>query len=312
MSAKESEKECKLPPCGHKSQGGFFVNNTISNTKKLTVAAMCVALAFLLNQVSLFRMPQGGSITPASMLFIVLAGYWLGPIYGVIAGLAKGFLDLTTGFFSLHPAQVLLDYPLAFGMPGLAGLFRKMNFGLQIGYVVGVLGRLLMVFLAGVIFWADIGNLGLAGAMSFSIIYNMTYILPEMIVTLIIISLPTLRHAIDAVTKSVVSPEDYIVITRRNFASVTTRARLVTGIIMGAFGGLAFVVVSYLIRLENLAITQLSTGAILFLEEPSRVYRIIERNTGHIVGLQIVGVLFLALGVGLVFSVLMRSDNIEI
>jgi len=287
------------------------MNDAVSGTKKLTVAAMCIALAFLLNQISLFRMPQGGSVTPASMLFIVLAGYWLGPIFGVIAGVAKGFLDLTTGFQSLHPVQILLDYPLAFGMLGLAGLFRKMNFGLQVGFIVGVFGRFLMVFLSGVVFWADVGNMGIAGAMSFSAVYNMTYILPEMIVTLVIISLPTLRHAIDAVTKSVVSQEDYILITRRNMASVSARARLATGTIMGALGGLAFVVVAYLTRLENLAITQISTGASLFTEEPSRVYRIIERNTGHITGLQVVGVLFVALGIGLVFSVLMRGEDTQ-
>jgi len=283
--------------------------DAMSGTKKLTVAAACIALAFMLNQVSLFRMPQGGSITPASMLFIVLAGYWLGPIYGIIAGVSKGLLDTITGATVLHPVQYLLDYPLAFGMLGLAGLFRKMNFGLQIGYIVGVLGRLLMVFISGVVFWIDIANLGLASGMAASIIYNMTYIVPEMIVTLVIISLPSMRHAIDTVTKGIVPPEDYTAITRRSFGSVSVNARLVTGIVMGALGGLSFVLVSYITRLENFSIMQYVTGATLFQDAPTRLYRMVERNTGHITGLQVVGVLFIAIGVGLVFSVLTRKED---
>jgi len=282
--------------------------NTMSHTKKLTVAAMCVALAFALNQVSLYRMPQGGSITPASMLFIVLAGYWLGPVYGILAGLSKGILDtVLTPPYIVHYAQFVLDYPLAFGMLGLAGFFRKMPYGLQIGYIVGVAGRFVMVFLSGLIFFADVANVGIASGAAFSAVYNIIYIGPEMVVTLVIISLPAMRHAIDVVTKSIVSHEDYVIMSR-SYGSITQRARLVTGTVMGALGGLAFVLVAYITRLENLTVMQLATGVELFREAPTRVYRMLERNTGQIVGLQVVGVLFLAIGVGLVISVLMKGE----
>jgi len=280
-----------------------------SGAKKLTVAAMCIAMAFMLNQVTLFRMPQGGSITPASMLFIVLAGYWLGPVYGIIAGVSKGILDTITGATVAHPISFLLDYPLAFGMLGIAGFFRKRNYGLQVGYIAGVLGRLLMVFISGVVFWVDLANLGLVSGSVASLTYNMTYIVPEMVVTLVIISLPSMRHAIDVVTKGVVSHEDYIAITRRNMASVTAKARLVTGAAMGALGGLAFVLVSHITRVEHFSVMQYVTGAELFADAPSRIARMIERNTGHIAGLQAVGVLFIAIGVGLVFSVLLGEDD---
>lgn len=36
-------------------------------TRMLTNAALCIALAFILSCIRLFRMPQGGSITAASM-----------------------------------------------------------------------------------------------------------------------------------------------------------------------------------------------------------------------------------------------------
>ena len=179
-----------------------------SKARCLAYCAVCIALAFILNQVSLFRMPQGGSITPASMLFVVLAGYWLGPVYGIMAGVTKGLLDTITGAYILHPAQYVLDYLLGFGMLGLSGFFRKMKFGLQIGYIVGVLGRFIMVATSGVVFWADMAQMGFTGALTFSLIYNISYIGPEAAMTLIIIGIPSVRHAINSVTRTVV-PHDY-------------------------------------------------------------------------------------------------------
>lgn len=280
-----------------------------SRSKKLAVCAACIALAFLLNQVTLFRMPQGGSITPASMLFITLAGYWLGPVYGIIAGVSKGLLDTVTGAYVVHPIQYLLDYPLAFGMLGIAGFFRKANYGLQIGYIMGVIGRFVMVFISGLVFFSDIGGMGLPASVAFSFTYNITYIGPEMVVTLIIISLPAMRHAIDTVTRGIVTPEEYAEI---NKGSITAKARLLTGAVMAALGGLAFVVVSYITRLESLSIMQYTTGAELFATAPSRIIRMIERNTGQIFALQTVGVVFLALGITLVFSTLLdKLDKAE-
>jgi len=188
----------------------------ITKVKMITVGALCIALAFLLEQMTLFRMPMGGSVTPGSMLFIVLAGYWLGPFFGILAGISAGLLDMVTGFYSVHPIQVVMDYLLAFGMLGISGFFRKMKFGLQIGYVAGVFGRFVMVFLSGIIFFTNFAETGLLPGIWFSVAYNLTYIAPEMLVTLVIISLPVMKNAIDVVTKSVVSSADYAEIYAKN------------------------------------------------------------------------------------------------
>ena len=289
----------------------------MTKAKQLAICAMCIALAFLLNQVSLFRMPQGGSITPASMLFIVLAGYWLGPAYGFIAGVAMGLLNMLTGAFIVHPVQAALDYLLAPGMLGLSGIFRKWKFGLNIGYVAGVFGRFAMVFLSGLTFFGVLaGNFAALGteslafwpAFTFSLTYNLAYIGPELIVTLVLISLPAMKHAIDVVTKSIVPPDVYIEMTKHKGAA-TAKARFVTGTVVAGLGGMAFVVVSYLTRLEALAIAHQTTGINLLADAPTRLYRVIERNTGHIVALQTVGVLFLTVGIALVVSVLMTKEG---
>ena len=278
-----------------------------SRAKSLAYCAVCIALAFLLNQVSLFRMPQGGSITPASMLFVVLAGYWLGPVYGITAGVAKGLLDTITGPYIVHPIQYLLDYLLGFGMLGLSGFFRKMNFGLQIGYIVGVFGRFVMVVISGTVFFAGITQMGFVGALTFSLVYNITYIGPEAAVTLVLIGLPSVRHAINSVTQTVV-PHDYPQMSK-NRGSVSSVARLVTGGVVGIFGGLAFVVTTYITRLENIALTEYISGVQLLAEEPTRIVRFLERNTGQILALQTVGVLFLGAGITLIFSTLAARES---
>jgi len=276
----------------------------------LAVAAMCIALAFVLNQVVLLRMPMGGSVSLFSMMFIVLAGFWLGPAWGFAAGVAMGLLNASLGFIAYHPLSFVLDYVLAFGALGLAGFFRKWRFGLQIGFVVGVFGRFLMVFLSGYFFFYMYAPEGQHAAV-YSAIYNMTYIAPEMIATLVLISLPTVKHAIDAVTKAVVSPADYAVIHAANAGSVSANARLVTGAAIGALGGFALVVAGYITRLENLTITMLATDALPFLEPPraDRLYRLVERNTQHLFALNTVGVVFLAIGVALLFSVLKPREE---
>ena len=172
----------------------------MSKTKVLAVSAICVAVAFVLNQISP-SLPQGGSITPASMLFIVLIGYWFGAEKGILAGFVMGLLDTVTGAWFVHPVQYILDYLLGFAALGLSGFFRNMKHGLYIGYIVGVIGRFICVYLAGVIFWGHYAPEG-QSPMLYSFIYNITYIGPEMVLTLIIISIPAVKNAIDRVTKT--------------------------------------------------------------------------------------------------------------
>ncbi|MCL1844951.1 MAG: energy-coupled thiamine transporter ThiT [Defluviitaleaceae bacterium] len=283
----------------------FSKDTEMSHAKMLAVGAMCIALAFMLNQVSIYRMPLGGSVTPMSMLFVVLAGYWLGPIFGIIAGVSMGLLNMSTGFINYHPMQVALDYLLAPGALGLAGFFRTWKFGLKIGYVVGVFGRFVCVFLSGLVFFYMYAPEGQHAAI-YSAVYNLSYIAPEMLVTLVIISLPTMKHAINVVTKNVVPPAVYEKMTAVNAGSISAGARIATGAVIGAIGGIAFVFAGHLRRIEELTITQVVTDAQIFYDPPraDRIYRLIERNTEHIFAFQTAGVIFLAIAVALLVSTL--------
>ena len=174
-----------------------------------TISAMCIALSAVLSIIEPIRLPQGGSTTAFSMLFIVLIGYWFGPEAGILAGVADGLLNLAINPYVIHPIQLLLDYPFAFGALGISGLFRnflrnnrigKSNVkfdGLCIGYIVAALARWFMHFMSGFVFFSTFA--GDSNPVIYSAVYNFSYILPEMILTLIVLTIPAFRNAIDAV-----------------------------------------------------------------------------------------------------------------
>jgi len=83
------------------------------------------------------------------------------------------------------PLQVLLDYPIAFGALGLAGFFRNRPF---LGVNVGIWGRFIAHFVSGIIFFASYAPEGMHPAV-YSAIYNGSYILPELAISVYIIFL---------------------------------------------------------------------------------------------------------------------------
>lgn len=164
-------------------------------TKKLVYSAMGIALALVTSYMKLWNMPMGGSVTLLSMFFICLIGYWFGAKYGIFAGAAFGLLQFIIEPFILSVPQVLLDYPLAFGALGLSGFFRNHKYGLQIGYLFGVLGRFVCSTLSGVIFFASYAPDGM-NPWVYSTLYQGSYLGTEAVLTLLIISIPPVTRAL--------------------------------------------------------------------------------------------------------------------
>lgn len=101
-----------------------------NQTKKVVFSAAAIALATVISVViKLPSLPNGGSITLFSMLFVCLVGYWYGPCTGITAAVAYGILQFITGPYVVHPLQVILDYPLAFGLLGISGFFSNSRNG---------------------------------------------------------------------------------------------------------------------------------------------------------------------------------------
>lgn len=168
--------------------------------KQLAFCAMAIALGTVLSNLKLYEFPFGGSVTLLSMLFVCLPGYWFGTGAGLVTGVAHGILQLIIDPYVIHPVQLLVDYPLAFGAFGLSGLFTDRKYGLIKGYIAGIVGRWLFTTLSGWIFFAEYAWEGWA-PLPYSLAYNGCYIFAEAAITLVILAIPQVREAFARVKK---------------------------------------------------------------------------------------------------------------
>ncbi len=175
--------------------------NAKLSTMQIVFSGVAMALAFVTSEYcKLFKMPMGGSVTLFSMLFIVLIAYWYGLKTGLMVGIAYGLLQLVVDPYVISFPQLLCDYPLAFGALGLAGIFSNKKYGLQIGYVVGILGRYLFATISGVVFFADYAKEGMS-PLTYSLAYNGAYLGAEAGITLAILCIPAVAKAMKLVKK---------------------------------------------------------------------------------------------------------------
>ena len=168
--------------------------------KQLAFCAVSIALGTVLSYIKVFSFPTGGSITLLSMLIVCLPGYWFGLGAGIMTGVAYGVLQMLIDPYILYPMQLVMDYLLAFGALGLAGLFARRKGGLIPGYITGVLGRYVFAVLSG---WIFFGMYAWEGwnPLLYSVVYNGIYIFAEAIVTIVILLLPPVKKAMEIVKK---------------------------------------------------------------------------------------------------------------
>lgn len=160
-----------------------------AHTKKIVYGGICISISFVLSYIRIFHLPQGGSITLASMFPLILYSMIFGPVAGIVAGLAYGMLQLIQDMWVVNIAQLLLDYPLAFGCIGLAGIAPKAikNIHLRtfLAVTVALIGRGAMHVISGWIFFADYAPEGM-NPFIYSLGYNGTVILGELVTTLVL------------------------------------------------------------------------------------------------------------------------------
>lgn len=173
-----------------------------NRTKKMVLCALLIALSVILGEIKLFHMPFGGSITLFSMLAATLCGYFCGWQWGLSSGLVIGLLNLVFGGQVIHPVQLFLDYILAFTVLGLSGFFANKKGGLYIGYIVSVLSRLVVSFLSGWVFFGSYAPEGMYPWL-YSLVYQASYILPEMVITLVLLSVPIVNKTLYRLKKSI-------------------------------------------------------------------------------------------------------------
>ena len=182
----------------------------------VAISAICAAMPFL-------NLPFGGGFTIASMLPIILVAYMYGTKWGILTAFTYSIMQMLLGFntvssfFLPGDSQMLwwraiivclIDYVIAYTVLGLGGIFRNKfstKKAIVLGSVFAISLRYVAHIISGAIFfgaWAEwfftqegfyawgqtvletfSGN---ALALVYSVIYNGTYMIPEIVITAIV------------------------------------------------------------------------------------------------------------------------------
>ena len=182
----------------------------------VSISAICAVMPFL-------NLPFGGGFTIASMLPIIVVAYMYGTKWGLLTAFTYSILQMLLGFNTVSafflPGDsqmiwwravlvILIDYVIAYSVLGFGGIFRNKfstRKALVCGSIVAISLRYLAHIISGAIFfgtWAEwfftqdgfpswgekILEIfsGASLATVYSIIYNGTYMIPEIIITAIV------------------------------------------------------------------------------------------------------------------------------
>ena len=162
----------------------------------LVEVAIFAAMAFIFDllgtMMSLSLWAQGGSISIAMVPVFLMALRW-GVKGGVTTGLLLGLLQIVSGTaYILTPVQGILDYIVAFSVVGLSGLVfsfiqrddnKRMTNILYVvlGVLLGSSLRFLAHFIGGIVFFGS-GAADGQSVIMFSLLYNLSYMLPSVLV----------------------------------------------------------------------------------------------------------------------------------
>ena len=175
----------------------------MSNTKKMTLSAVMVAVAIVLTVLSgflPFRWLQGGEVTLASAVPIILVGILCGNKWGLLSGAVFSVIRILLIGFYPAPTQTLwdnflvffLDYFAACTVYGLAGwffrLFRETRRSIPVAGAIVLFLRFVCHFISGCLIWGGGAAEGQSIAV-FSLLYNGSYMLPEGIITVVVLVL---------------------------------------------------------------------------------------------------------------------------
>lgn len=191
------------------------MSKTYSKTRVLVECALMVALSTVLSMIEIPLMAHGGSITLFSMVPIVIISYRHGVKWGLLTAFVNSLIQFVQGINNLAYCQtlgaqigcVLLDYLLAFTVLGLASAlakpFQNRLVGVGVSAFAVCLLRYLCSFLSGYIVWKDyeyafewmseinfpgIADMGTdALCWLYSALYNATYMVPEAILTTVMV-----------------------------------------------------------------------------------------------------------------------------
>ncbi len=165
----------------------------VSSKKAIFSVAECavmVALSVALSFIKISTGGFGGSIDFVMIpLFIICYRQGLG--YGVASGLVFGLIKcIIGGGIGWGLPSVLLDYVLAYGACGVAGIFKGKKYLFPLAAFVGCISRFAIHFISGITIYAistaeTYAGITTSNAWFYSLIYNGLYMLPNTVIAVL-------------------------------------------------------------------------------------------------------------------------------
>lgn len=163
--------------------------------KMLVEGALMVAMAYVLDLLIIYKLPNGGSIS-LKLIPIVFFGIRYGCGWGALVGLVFGAANYFLGFpDAIDWTSIICDYFLSFTLLGFgAGLMKKVKLSAIWGSVVGGLCMFASNYLVGVYVWGKYMPdtfLGIhqTSPYIYSLLYNGTWAFPCIILAVIVFAL---------------------------------------------------------------------------------------------------------------------------
>ncbi len=164
------------------------------STRTIVMAGICIAASFGLSFVKFSPVNNGGSVTAASLVPILIFSCMYGFFPSLLAGLIYGLLQFLQSPWLLTPFTFILDFVLAFApicaVGALKDLTKNNKLSLLAGTAICFGVRFLMHFASGIIYFehgAIYTDLPQSSAFIYSLLYNLVYLVPDFLINFIVI-----------------------------------------------------------------------------------------------------------------------------
>ena len=185
----------------------------LTRLRTLVECALMIALAIVLGMIVIYEGPFGGSVTLFSMVPLLLISFRHGIKWGLGCGFVYSVVNMFLGIKNLAYiptawgiiATIFLDYIIAFIVIGIAGMTRNIKltkntaanslintFG---GSFIALTIRFVCHLVSGAVIWYSLTQGWYAddpthivhkyGPWMYSLVYNATFMIPEIVLTLI-------------------------------------------------------------------------------------------------------------------------------
>lgn len=186
------------------------MENKRNRIVRLVTSAILLALAMVLSMIKVYKLPLGGSVTLLSMLPVCMISLKYGVKWGFFCSFLYAFIQLGADLGEVMAwgmdvrmwiGCIVFDYMLAYGILGLSGIFRKRKTPVMLtGVGIAVTIRFISHYISGAIFFDIWMPEQFDNPYLYSLLYNGSYMLPELIFTLmgagILFGVPVIRKLI--------------------------------------------------------------------------------------------------------------------